>query len=179
MFTVPNLLSTIRILLIPVFIHFTLQRKLEAALIVFLASSITDFLDGLVARAFNQRSKLGIYLDPLADKLLLDSAYILYSVKSIPYTQSIPTWLALTVVSRDVIIITGAILITLLYGEKLFIPHLFGKISTFMQVITLLAVIYSNAFQKNLPFIHLLFYATGFFTLLSGLYYILREIGRE
>lgn len=177
--TVPNLLSTIRILLIPFFIHFTLQNKLKIALVFFLLSSATDFLDGLIARTFNQRSKLGVFLDPLADKLLMDSSYILYSLKSIPYVQAVPGWLAITVVFRDVIIIAGAILITLLYGEKVFIPHLLGKITTFLQVITILLVIYSNAFSHKIPYMSLLFYLTGFFTVISGLYYVLREIGRE
>jgi len=81
MITIPNLLSLIRIVLIPFFIHLFLKGNTQAALVVLFIASVTDLLDGFIARAFNQRSRVGYILDPLADKLLMDSTYILFSLK--------------------------------------------------------------------------------------------------
>jgi len=97
--TVPNLLSILRILLVPIFIIYMLNNRMLASLIVFIIAVVSDALDGFIARVFHQKSNLGAHLDPLADKILLISAYVTLAIFNL-----IPLWLAVLTISRDVII---------------------------------------------------------------------------
>jgi len=97
--TVPNLLSILRILLVPIFIIYMLNNRMLASLIVFIIAVVSDALDGFIARVFHQKSNLGAHLDPLADKILLISAYVTLAIFNL-----IPSWLAVLTISRDVII---------------------------------------------------------------------------
>ncbi len=174
MITIPNLLSLIRIILIPFFVHFFLKGKIQVALIVLFLASFTDLLDGLVARAFNQRSKVGHILDPLADKLLMDSTYILFSLKNLELTVHIPQWITITVVSRDIIIVIGASILYLMNPQRVLKPHWLGKATTTFQMITAIAVLFVNISKFLLPYLSILFWSTGIITIISGIYYIYR-----
>ncbi len=175
--TIPNLLSLLRIVLIPIFIYFYLDQRKELALGILFLASITDFLDGIAARAFNQRSRLGYILDPLADKLLMDSTYILFTLRALPLTVYIPKWLTITIVSRDVVLILGAAILTLFNPDRVPTPHWLGKITTSLQMLTAILVLFVNVSGNMMPGLSVLFWLTGFFTVVSGFYYVLREIG--
>ncbi len=176
MITIPNLLSLVRIILIPFFIHFFLKGKIQVALGILFLASFTDLLDGFVARAFNQRSRVGYILDPLADKLLMDSTYILFSLKNLDLTVHIPQWIAIAVVSRDIIILIGASILYLMNPQRVLKPHWLGKLTTTLQMITAIAVLFVNMSKFPLPYLSTLFWATGIITIISGIYYIYKGL---
>ncbi|MGD8228165.1 MAG: CDP-alcohol phosphatidyltransferase family protein [Desulfobacteraceae bacterium] len=165
--TVPNLITTIRIILAPVFVIYLINDEFLPALIVFLLCAVSDGLDGMVARLMNQRSKLGAYLDPLADKLLLVAAFVTLSVRGY-----LPAWLTVLVFSRDTIILLGVLVLFLNRMEFSIKPTPISKINTWLQFITILAVLsqaYVPSFTKFYPYI---FYLTGLLTISSGLHYM-------
>jgi len=165
--TVPNLITTIRIILAPVFVIYLINDQFLPALIVFLLCAVSDGLDGMVARLMNQRSKLGAYLDPLADKLLLVAAFVTLSVRGY-----LPAWLTVLVFSRDTIILLGVLVLFLNRMEFSIKPTPVSKITTWLQFITVLAVLsqsYMSSFTKFYPYI---FYLTALLTITSGLHYM-------
>src|SRR3970040_1766704 len=99
---IPNILTIFRILLVPVFVIFVIQNNLFMALVIFILAGITDGLDGFLARVLDQRTVIGAYLDPIADKFLLISAYLSLTIKDM-----LPGWLSVVVVTRDIIILSG------------------------------------------------------------------------
>ncbi len=143
---VPNSLTTLRILLIPVFIGFLVYDRYDYALAVLLLAGITDGLDGTIARVANQRTKLGTYLDPLADKLLLTSGFITLSALHL-----IPLWIAILVVSRDLILMTGALLISLTESSLDISPTLLGKGTTLFQLFYIVLVVVLTSRQNGSP----------------------------
>jgi cardiolipin synthase (CMP-forming) len=165
---IPNLLTVIRILLIPVFVIFVLRNQLNHALIVFIIAGISDGLDGLIARYFNQRTVLGEYLDPIADKLLVSSAFI-----SMAILKSIPNWLAVIVISRDFLIVIGVSLCALENIKIEMKPSLVSKYNTVFQLltITLSLLHYSYANLIKIEYINPIYWITAGFTVISGLHY--------
>ncbi|SDS90604.1 CDP-alcohol phosphatidyltransferase family protein [Microterricola viridarii] len=123
--TVPNLLSFSRLLLVPVFLAFLVQGQDAAALIVLVISSVSDFLDGYIARRFNQMSRLGQLLDPAADRL-----YIFAAIIGLAWRDLVPWWIVGLIVGRDVfLLVLGVILANYGYGP---LPvHQLGKVATF------------------------------------------------
>jgi cardiolipin synthase len=165
--TVPNLITTIRIILAPVFVIYLINDQFLAALIVFLLCALSDGLDGMVARLMNQRSKLGAYLDPLADKLLLVAAFVTLSVRGY-----LPAWLTVLVFSRDTIILLGVLVLFLNRMEFTIKPTPVSKVTTWLQFITVLAVllqVYMPSLTRFYPYI---FYLTALLTISSGLHYM-------
>jgi CDP-diacylglycerol--glycerol-3-phosphate 3-phosphatidyltransferase len=135
---------------------------------VFALASVSDAVDGYIARRFHQKSELGAFLDPLADKALLISALVLLSRDNGGAFEQLPLWFPVLVISRDIILIGGAMLIHMLAGSVTSRPRIVGKCATFFQMITLgwvLLKIEQPAFQWPM-------YAAGAFTLVSGLWYI-------
>jgi cardiolipin synthase len=186
---VPNILTLIRFALVPVFALMLLHKRAVGALAVVFLAGLTDVFDGLTARAWNQRTRIGAILDPLADKLLLSTAFILLTVRSLGFSQVIPLWLTAVVISRDVLILAGGVAIYCLRGLKEFPPAVAGKISTVFQVTTVFWVILSNciavtalsrsAFLSVLTSSSVLgglYLATLLFTVISGIQYILKGI---
>ncbi|MGH7232921.1 MAG: CDP-alcohol phosphatidyltransferase family protein [Nitrospiraceae bacterium] len=166
---VPNTLTTLRILLIPVFIGFLVYERYEYALVALLLAGITDGLDGTIARVANQRTKLGTYLDPLADKLLLTSGFITLSVLHL-----IPLWIAILVVSRDLILMTGALLISLTESSLDISPTLLGKGTTLFQLFYIILVVALTSRHMELRLIQPLLYLMVGLTLMSGFQYLYR-----
>ncbi|AMB58731.1 CDP-alcohol phosphatidyltransferase family protein [Microterricola viridarii] len=124
-FTVPNVLSFARLLLVPVFLVLLIQGKDAAALVVLVISSVTDFLDGYIARRFNQQSRLGQLLDPAADRL-----YIFAAIIGLAWRDLVPWWIVAVVVGRDVLLLVlGVVLAN--YGFGPLPVHLLGKVATF------------------------------------------------
>src|SRR5258708_37243681 len=133
LWTVPNLLTLFRIALTVPFLYLVNEGRFSIALAVFFLASLTDFADGFLARRLKQRSRLGRFLDPLADKLLISAAFV---VMAVPHTQfaSIPVWLAVVVVARDVVIVLGALIVYSVTRFKEFSPTLLGKMNTFAEL---------------------------------------------
>lgn len=133
LWTAANLLTFFRIALTLPFLYLIKEGRFGFALLVFFVASVTDFADGYVARKFNQQSWLGRFLDPLADKLLTTASFI---VMALPHEgfPSIPVWLAVAVVARDVIILLGSLVVYFFTGFKEFKPTLLGKVNTFLEL---------------------------------------------
>src|SRR5919106_361760 len=128
-----NWLTILRILLIPVFITLLVYKQRGPALAIFLAAALTDLLDGYVARHRGSQSRLGAFLDPMADKMLLISSFV-----TLTWLRALPFWIAAVVISRDVILVVGALLIHMLGGRIYPRPTWAGKAATFFQIITVL-----------------------------------------
>ena len=168
---VPNFFSMLRIVLIPLFIYMMCQNKVLEALIVFLVASTTDVLDGMTARIWHQRTKIGGLLDPAADKLLMTAAVIILSFPSISQPNTIPLWLTFMIISRDVAIVTSAFMVYKLRDQKKFPPSLSGKASTVCQMGVILCVLLLNVLDRTPGFLPWLYILTFALTLVSGLGY--------
>jgi cardiolipin synthase len=173
--TPANLLTAFRILLTLPFLYLVREGRFGTALLVFFTASLTDFLDGYVARRFNQQSPLGRFLDPLADKLLTTATYV---VMAIPHQgfPSIPLWLAVAVVARDVVILVGSLFVYLVTRYKGFKPTLLGKVNTFVE---LGLIVWFLVFNKTGQFTYLLpgMYGVVIVSILgSGLEYLISGV---
>src|ERR1700741_2051410 len=143
--TVPNLLTIFRMVLIPVFVSLLFYQRFLLALAIFIVAGLTDGLDGLLARRFDQRSSLGTILDPIADKLMMVTSFVVLSMRSVfpvpvPSHLPIPFWVTITVISRDVFILVGAAAINMVTGFRAFQPSLPGKISALVQILAVAVV---------------------------------------
>jgi cardiolipin synthase len=171
-FTIANLLTILRLILIPFFVTSIFYQRFLLALMIFFMAAITDGLDGLVARTFNQKTPLGEILDPMADKLLLVTAFIVLSLPRFTLLPPLPFWLTAAVISRDVFIVLGALVINIATGFSQFRPSVPGKINTLVQVVTIVLFLTANVthlLEDWLPIIYLL--ALGM-TIFSGLHYL-------
>ena len=165
--TVANLITSIRIILAPIFIIYLINDEFVAALIVFVLAGISDGLDGFIARVFKQKSKIGSYLDPLADKILLVAAFIVLSVRGF-----VPPWLGVTVICRDMLILLG-VLILFLNGSNFVIkPSFVSKVTTCLQLATVFVVLAKSHLIFLGQINSYLFWVTGIFTISSGLLYM-------
>ena len=164
--TIPNLITVLRIILVPIFVIYMINNNTLASLIIFIIASISDALDGFIARVFHQKSNLGAHLDPLADKILLMTAYITLAI-----LKMIPSWLAVLTISRDVIILLGVLILYLnRYPVKIH-PSLLSKATTVIQVGTILVVL-SHGYL-NIDFLRIYaFWLVALLTIASGLQYI-------
>jgi len=167
----PNSLTILRILLIPVFIGFLLYERYEYSLAVLLLAGLTDGLDGTIARVANQRTRLGAYLDPLADKLLLTSGFVTLSVLHL-----VPSWIAIVVVSRDMMLMTGTLLARLTESHLDISPTLLGKGTTLVQFSYLILVVVLTSRQMDLRLIQPLLYLMVCVTVMSGFHYLYRGV---
>lgn len=147
--TLPNLLSLSRILLTPVFVLMMVQRRPWAAFWVFLAAGATDALDGFTARWLRLKSNLGLWLDPMGDKVLLTAAFVVLTLPALAQPNTLPLWLTALCVGRDVAIALGSMIIIALRGKRSFRPVLAGKASTICQVFMMYFVLYLNAVGKS------------------------------
>lgn len=175
--TLANELSLFRILITPFFvsalIYFSPQHTYfrEAALILFSLAALSDLIDGFIARRFKQKTAFGAIIDPLADKILLISAFItLASIKTFPAALKLPTWLPIIVISRDAVIILGIALIHTLKKEFEIFPTILGKLTTFFQMMTVISVI------ARFNFAPVVWTMTAVFTVVSGIQYIKRGL---
>lgn len=166
---IANKITIFRILLTPLFITFILYSKWDLALLVFFMAAISDAVDGYVAREFSQRTELGRILDPIADKLLILSAYICFSVTpNLPIHLRLPVYVPIIIISRDAIIVLG-VLITFFVKKELEIkPTMIGKVTTFFQMATVIAILLKT------PVSPVLWNITIALTVASGTDYIVR-----
>src|ERR1035441_7618265 len=129
-FTVPNQLTFLRLGFLPFFIISIHYRHYVLALAILISAALTDGLDGLLARSLNQKTALGAYLDPIADKLLLSSSFVLLAMN-----RKIGWWLAMMVLSRDIILLTSAAVILVVSGYRKFPPSIYGKLTNALQIV--------------------------------------------
>jgi cardiolipin synthase len=164
--SLPNALTLIRILLIPLFVIFLISKSFHSAFITFVVAGITDGLDGFVARIWNQRTDLGSYLDPIADKLLLASAFVTLAILRI-----IPSWLTVIVLSRDMLIALGFWVLTMTNHKPTVKPRFTSKITTVFQILTVIWALLPQHWRLKGLF-SIFITLTAFFTILSGVHYI-------
>ena len=164
---IPNTITVIRILLVPVFIIFITKHRLSSALIVFTIAGISDGLDGFFARCFKQQTYLGAYLDPIADKILLASAFVALAVLKI-----LPGWIAVIVLSRDVLILLGIAILTVIDIKITIKPTIVSKFTTVAQLMTIFFTLLDPDFVKADLMRIFLYWGTAILTIISGLHYI-------
>ena len=163
-----NWLTVLRIVLIPVFVTLLVYRKLGLALIVFGAAALTDLLDGWVARRHGLSSRLGAFLDPLADKLLLIASFV-----TLTWLKALPFWIAAVVISRDLLLAIGALAIVIVGARLTPRPTWSGKFATFFQVLTVLSGVLARFYQMPTGATQVIWLA-AIFTVISGLQYIVQ-----
>lgn len=171
---IPNLITFIRIIIIPAFVMSLVYKRYDYAMVLFFIASISDLLDGLLARVTGQKTRFGAFLDPLADKSLLITSFILFTIYG-----WIPLWLTIIVISRDFIVITGWILFYIVFHTTKVEPSIFGKLAIASQLILIAYILFS--INLNLPSVNLFGYSiVATLTIISGIQYIyngLRQAG--
>jgi cardiolipin synthase (CMP-forming) len=172
-FTVANQLTLLRMLLIPAFVLLVVYGELGWALTVLLVAGITDGLDGLIARRAGQKTTLGAWLDPMADKLLLTAAFIVLTVPGTALVSRIPLWLTVLIISRDIVIVLTVAIVNLAVGPRTFTPSIWGKTATAVYIATCLVFMVCNYLNSASPILTLMVYASLAITLVSSLHYIL------
>jgi cardiolipin synthase len=166
--TVPNQITLLRLGFLPFFLILIFYEQYRWALLVLVAAGLSDAVDGLLARKLNQRSPLGAYLDPIADKLLLSSSFIILAFK-----QKLEWWLTIIVLSRDVLILMVAVVILLISGYRPFPPSIYGKLTTALQILLVFMTVLSAAYPH--PWLtavnRFLIYAVAGLTVFSAFHY--------
>jgi cardiolipin synthase len=166
--TVPNQITFLRLGILPFFLILISYQHYAWALAVLILAGLSDGIDGLLARRLNQRSSLGAFLDPIADKLLLSSSFVILA-----FDKKITWWLTILILSRDVIILVVATVIILHSGYRPLPPTIYGKYTTFFQIILVLAVILLAAagWPWLVPVNRVLVYLVAALTVFSGFHY--------
>lgn len=179
-FSVPNLLSLLRMGLVPLFIIAITRGAAFEALMIFAAAGVTDAFDGFIARFWNQKTALGAYLDPAADKLLLTSAYVTLTIQAVNPLLPIPLWVTILVIARDVSIVVAAFSLSMALGFKSFPPALISKVTTGTQVAAVVLVLVHLVWPGDAlgGVATVAIYAVAVLTVASGLNYV-RLINRR
>ncbi len=170
---IPNILTLLRVILVPVIVILLIDESYFQSLVVLTISGLTDVLDGFLARRLNMQTILGAYMDPIADKALISSCYIALAITGI-----IPSWLAVIIISRDVIILLGILVLFLLSVPVEINPSRVSKITTVFQVVTVILVLFAQSFPASgiSPLVIPFFWFTGALTVISGLSYMIRGV---
>src|SRR5678815_1697639 len=174
--TTANQLTILRIVFVPLFIILLVYNELGWAFSTFVLAGITDVLDGIIARRFGQKTSIGAVLDPLADKLLMTSSIVILSLPQMEFLNTVPRWLMIVIIFRDVFILLVSLIVVLMVGWRVFTPTIYGKASTVMQVLTVLVVLYTNWRHIHAPELNIAYYMTGLMTAFSGIHYLVRGL---
>jgi len=166
--TVPNQITFLRLGFLPFFLILIAYDHYRWALLVLVIAGLSDGIDGVLARILNQRSALGAYLDPIADKLLLSSSFVILAFK-----KQLAWWLTILVLSRDVLILIVAVVILLVSGYRPFPPSIFGKLTTASEIILVFLVVLGAAYPDYhvSALNHVLIYAVTVLSIVSGFHY--------
>jgi cardiolipin synthase len=170
--TPANQLTLLRMLLIPAFVILVVYGYSGWALTVFVTAGITDGLDGLIARRSGQKTSLGAWLDPAADKLLLVTTFIVLTLPGLGLVNRIPIWLTVLIISRDVVIVLTVAVVNLAVGPRTFRPSIFGKAATAIYILTAVVVMYFNYQGYASPLVTVFVYLSLAITLISSFHYI-------
>src|SRR5579864_6137537 len=178
-FTVPNQITFLSLGLVPLFIILVFYRRYNWALGILILAALTDSMDGLLARSLNQKTRLGAYLDPIADKLLLSSSFVVLALNG-----QIRWWLTILVLGRDVLILTAAAVILVTTGYRAFPPSIYGKLATTMQILLVFTVLAAAVFHNPSLIMarRLLVYLVAGLTVFSGFHYsvvVARRLSQE
>jgi cardiolipin synthase len=171
--TPANQLTLLRMLLIPAFVILIVYGHLGWALVVFVTAGITDGLDGLIARWSGQKTTLGAWLDPMADKLLLVTTFVVLTLPNLGLKNPLPIWLTVLIISRDVVIVLTVAVVSLAFGPRTFRPSIFGKIATATYILTCVVAMLFNYLQRTSVVVDVFVYASLVITLVSSFHYIL------
>ncbi len=167
---IPNLISIARIILVVPIVYTLIKGMYDMALILFVVAGISDGLDGFLAKHFGWVTRLGGILDPLADKILLVSCYVVLGWQGV-----IPVWLVAAVIIRDVVIVTGGIVYHFRVEALEALPSIISKVNTFMQIVTVVAVMVDRSlWDMSSIMLDMIFYITLATTLASGFDYVWR-----
>ncbi len=166
--TVPNQLTFVRLAFLPFFIIAIKYERYAVALGILVLAGLSDGLDGLLARNLNQRTPLGAYLDPIADKLLLSSSYFVLALKG-----KIGWWLAILVLGRDVLLLVACAVILLTVGYRPFPPSIWGKATTFFEILLIVMVLVLTIWRPETLWVarRISSYIVAAFVIISGLHY--------
>jgi cardiolipin synthase (CMP-forming) len=171
--TAANQLTILRMLLIPAFVILLMYGYRGWALVTFVTAGITDLLDGLIARWTGQKTTLGAWLDPMADKLLLMTMFIMLTLPGIGSANRLPLWFTVLVISRDIAIVATVAVINLAVGPRTFPPSIFGKLATATYIVTGIVALYFNYLEQASPIVTLFIYASLAITFLSAFHYLI------
>jgi len=160
--------------LVPFLAMCLVYNRIGTAILIFVAAGITDMLDGLIARHYRQQTTLGVFLDPIADKLLLVTSFTLLSLQGLNLAVRVPLWLTISVISRDILLVLGVLVFNLTIGNKTFPPSWLGKSTTVVQLALIMMVLVSNFMGEKLVFLDLVFYVTLILTISSGTHYMIQ-----
>jgi len=169
--TPANQLTLLRMLLIPAFVILVVYGYLGWALVVFATAGLTDALDGLIARRTGQKTRLGAWLDPMADKLLLVSTFVVLTVPNLHLANQLPVWLTVLIISRDVGIVLTVAVVNLAIGPRTFRPSIYGKVATATYIVTAIVTMFFNYRGYASPVVDLFVYASLIITIVSALHY--------
>jgi cardiolipin synthase len=169
--TAANQLTLLRLLLIPAFVILVVYHHLGWALFTFILAGVTDLLDGLIARWSGQKTTLGAWLDPMADKLLLVSTFVILTLPDLDLPNRIPLWLTVLVISRDIVILLTVAIVNLAVGRRTFRPSIYGKAATAVYVITGVVTLWANYLGRQSAAVDVCIYASLAVTIVSGLHY--------
>ena len=172
--TVANQLTFLRILAVPAFVLLLIYGYLGWALVVFLGAGATDALDGLIARRANQRTSLGAWLDPMADKLLVVTTFVTLTLPAVNVTNHIPLWLTVLLISRDIVIVSVVAVVNLAIGPRTFRPSFLGKAATATYIVVSLVFLFYNWRRERSVVVDLAVYAALAVTLISSFDYFIR-----
>ena len=170
--TPANQMTLLRMFLIPAFVILIVYGHLGWALAVFVLAGITDALDGLIARWSGQKTSLGAWLDPMADKLLLVTTFIILTMPGLGLANRLPIWLTVLIIFRDVGIVLTVAIVNLALGRRTFKPSMLGKVATATYIVTAVAAMLFNYLGYHSMIFDLFVYLSLFVTLASGLDYI-------
>jgi cardiolipin synthase len=167
----PNYITLFRVILIPFFINLMIYGYYREALLVFVVAGITDALDGMIARLTRKKTELGAFLDPMADKLLILSAFV-----TLVLLDKLPVWLVIIVVSRDAILVLGSLIIYVMTHTIKIQPTFIGKLTTVMQLVVVTLSLVLMNYGTEMGIMTVLQWATAGITIASGSQYVLRGI---
>lgn len=166
--TVPNQITLLRLGILPFFLIFIAYEHYRWAMLILVLAGLSDGIDGLLARKLDQKSAIGAYLDPIADKLMLSSSFVILAME-----KQIAWWLTIMVLSRDILLLTVAAVIILIAGYRPFPPSLLGKATTFCQIVLVFAAVLAAGYPNDplIAFNRFLIYLVAVLTTISGFHY--------
>src|SRR5436853_3154768 len=170
--TAANQVTLLRMLLIPAFVILVVYGHLGWALTVFVIAGATDAVDGLIARRAGQKTSLGAWLDPMADKLLLVTTFIVLTLPGLNLANRLPIWLTVLIISRDIVIVLTVAIVNLAIGRRTFRPSIFGKIATATYILTVTMAMFYNYLGYHSPLVTFCIYLSLVITLISGFHYV-------
>ena len=170
--TPANQLTLLRMFLIPAFVILVVYGYLGSALAVFVTAGLTDALDGVIARRSGQKTTLGAWLDPMADKLLLVTTFIVLTLPGLGLANRLPIWLTVLIISRDVGIVLTVAIVNFAVGRRTFQPSIYGKTATATYIVTAVAAMVFNYLGYHSAVVDFGVFASLAITLISGFHYI-------